>query len=218
MSNMFTNYENLDSTYVPNNRNKEIQKQCILNYEIPKEIYDNNKQIIGYSWSYGDTFTIRYNANRPIYVEKDAILYYGNEEPDEDTVGRKGQKVYNLSYSRCWICESLDSSIYNWVEQKNFTFPANGEEKVYVQPPYDLTKMTAKVVIENFRHEEIYSKEYELSDGSITIDIDKELSEKLVKGIYYMYVILFDNISFEKVDRKLTLTVQDYSNDVVGEY
>ena len=48
MSNMFTNYENLDSTYVPNNRNKEVQKQCILNYELPKEIYDSNKQIIGY--------------------------------------------------------------------------------------------------------------------------------------------------------------------------
>ena len=33
MSDMFTNYENLSSTYVPDNRHKEIEKQEILNYE-----------------------------------------------------------------------------------------------------------------------------------------------------------------------------------------
>ena len=216
MSNMFTNYENLDSTYVPNNINKKIEKQLILDDEIPKAEYDIFKQIVGYSWSYGDTFSIRYTVARPIYVEGDAIIYHDNEHPDSSTAGVYGQKAYNLETRQSWICMSLDSSSYNWVELIPFNFPMGGTNKVYVEPDFDYSDMTAKVIIENFRHEKIYSTSGSVSEGYMIIDVDKELSEKLIQGIYYCYVIL-SNSEKEIVDKKYTFTVKDKTNDILGD-
>ncbi|MBO7211316.1 MAG: hypothetical protein J6V44_09990 [Methanobrevibacter sp.] len=216
MSNMFTNYENLDSSYVPNNINKKIEKQLMLDDEIPKVKYDKFKQIVGYSWSYGDTFSIKYTVARSVYVEENAIIYYNDEHPGSSTVGIYGQKAYNLKTRQSWVCMSLDSSSYNWVELIPFTFPANGTNKVYVEPDFDYSDMTAKVIIENFRHEEIYSTSGSVSKGYMTIDIDKELSEKLIQGIYYCYIIL-SNSEKEIVDKKYTFTVKDKTNDILGD-
>lgn len=219
MSDMFTNYENLSSTYVPDNRYKKIEKQLILDYKLPKEIYDDNNELIGFTWGYGDVVTIRYNANRPIYVENNAIIYGASDMPSNNTVGIRGQKAYNFDTRQCWICESLDTNIYNWVELPELIFPENGSEKIYIQPPYDLHRMKAIVSIKNFRHEEIYSKEYDkLQDGALSIDIDKELSSKLIQGIYYLYVILKNELEDnQRVDRKYKLIVTDSTKDIVGE-
>ena len=53
------------------------------------------------------------------------------------------------------------------------------------------TNMTDRYIlvnIYNFRWEEMYSQQAEIGESDIIIKVDKELSEKLVSGIYYCVV------------------------------
>jgi hypothetical protein len=208
---MFSNYENLSSTYVPNNQKKEFVQQEVYNPNVPKKEYDIKGNFIGYSFCYGDTLEIPYSVNKTILVESDSLIYeISGGAPSTDTVGIKGQKAYNTADLRCWVCTSLDSSIYQWKELSKFVYPRNGTKRIALASEYYDENKQVKFTIYSFRHEELYSTTY--SSGTFDIVIDKELSEKLLKGIYYCSVEIFnENSSY--VDSTFLLIVKGFVQD-----
>lgn len=219
MSDMFANYENLSNTYVPNNQKKEFIRQEVFDQNLPKKEYNIYGDFIGYSFNYGDTVVIHYSINKTVFVEDNAIVYTeAGECPNDSTTGIKGQKAYNTVDLKCWICTSLDSSIYEWKEICNFIFPKKGTQEITLFSKYnnknlqDENNISIKFTIRNFRYEILYSNIYS-SDGDIDIIIDKELSAILLKGIYYCSVEIFnENISY--IDSTFLLIVKTDVKDI----
>ena len=205
---MFDNYDNLSSSYKPNNNEQCITINKVYNDNIPKKEYNHNGVFIGYSWNYGDTVSIPYSVNKTIKVEEDAIIYLDRDQaPSSTTIGIFGQKAYNSIDKKCWICKTLDQDVYNWVEQDKFTYPSNGTKEMLIINDLDMISKSIKFTISNFRKEEIYSTE---SNGSsnMTIYIDEELSKKLVKGLYYANFSIIDGNNY-KNDESFILLVKD---------
>ena len=188
---MFNSYENLNPSYQPNNISRALPKVRVgFNDELPHKAYNLCGEFIGYSWNYGDTFTLNFDINPSVYVESNAIVYKeSGEEPTSETVGTLGQRAYNIYDLRCWVCKTLDQTIYNWEEQKEFSFLPSGNEDdcVTLQVYKSFEGLKANVTIFNFRWEAIQSFEV-VADDVISVEINKEISAKLIKGIYYCTV------------------------------
>lgn len=130
MSKMFDSYNNLSTSYIPNNQKiTDTFNRIEFNNKEPRKEFSNDGLFIGYSWNYGDTVEIPYSIYKTIPVEDNAIIYYeSGKGPSKDTVGLLNQKAYNIVDLKLWICKTLDQSIYNWVEQDKFTYPTHGKK------------------------------------------------------------------------------------------
>lgn len=211
---IFDNYENLSSTYVPNNQKEVLEKQNIFIPSIPKKEYDALGNFLGYSWSYGDTLSFDVLLSKIIKVENDAIVYdIAGLSPDSSTIGIKGQRAYNIIDIKSWTCETLDQTIYNWVEDDVFKYPElSGTKEISLKTFKNIDNKSILFVIKNFREEIIYSKKYD-ANTEIKIDIDKELSSKLLQGIYYAYIDIFDDEYSENCLKFLILIKDSRSNN-----
>ena len=185
MQNMFTNYEDLSSVYVPNNEKAELENNKVINLSLPKKEYDHSGKFVGYSWNYGETLTIPYSANKVIYVEEDALVYdISGVSPSISTIGTFGQKAYNTADRKSWVCKTLDSSKYIWEEQDEFTYPENGKKPISIKFIQDVSDKFIEFSINNFRRENIYSITIPCAQ-EVPLIIDRDLSNKLIDGIYY---------------------------------
>lgn len=205
---IFDNYENLSSTYVPNNQQEVLKEKNIFNPNIPKKEYNALGNFIGYSWNYGDIFSLNISLSKKINVEEGSIIYYNEgEEPDSSTIGVKGQRAYNVVDIRSWTCETLDQTIYKWVEDSVFKYPKYGKKEISLKTFPNLENKEVSFVIKNFREETIYSEKIE-AENPLQIDINEELSNKLLQGIYYAYITLFDETS-KNVCSKFLIIIKD---------
>ena len=138
---MFDNYNNLSTSYIPNNQNiTDTFNRIEFNNKEPRKEFSNDGLFIGYSWNYGDTVEIPYSIYKTIPVEDNAIIYYeSGKGPSKDTVGLFNQKAYNIVDLKLWICKTLDQSIYNWVEQDKFTYPTHGKKMVTLNSDIDMS-------------------------------------------------------------------------------
>ncbi len=204
---MFSNYENLDSSYQPNNRNKAMPEVRVgFDDGLPHKAYNLCGEFIGYSWNYGDTLILDVNINPVVKVEADAIIYTEpGEEPTSETVGRLWQRAYNTADFRCWICETLDQTVYAWEELKEFSFPESGDKEVTLKLYDSFDGISGKFKIYNFRWEEVASFDVQAAD-TISIEIDSELSAKLIKGVYYCSIEI-GNENTERVFYKAPLII-----------
>ena len=212
MRDMFDSYSNLSGIYVPNNSEKNFYYYRLFNDNEIKKEYNIKGDFIGYSWVYGTTLIIPYSLNKIIYVEEDALIFdVEGEEPTTETIGIKGQRAYNTYDIKSWTCETLDQATYNWVEDKEFTYPINGTKEITLVTEKDTLGKTVLFTIKNFRHEVVYSNEYPVAN-IINLTIDDELSKKLLKGTYNCYIDLIeDEVSFANC-AKFNITITD-SND-----
>ena len=78
-------------------------------------------------------------------------------------------------------------NIYIWEEKKSIEFPSNGEKDILINPYSENSRFVADIM--NFRHEVIYSFEFETS--KLSIDIDLKTMPLLLEGQYFlnMYVV-----------------------------
>lgn len=213
MRDMFDSYSNLSDIYVPNNSEKKFYYYTVFNDNLIKKEYNIKGEFIGYSWAYGDTLVIPYNLNKIIYVEDNAIVYQAEgEAPTTETVGIKSQKAYNVYDIKSWTCETLDQATYDWVEDKEFTYPTNGTKQIILVTEKDIHDKKIIFTIKNFRQELIYSHEYPATD-MVSIDINEELSKKLLKGTYSCYIDMVreNDLAFRNCS-KFYITIVD-SND-----
>lgn len=191
MIDMFTNYQNLSDYYIPNNisEQKNIGKSYTkldpINGSKPYELYSAKNELEGYYWYYGDALNLEFNIDGEITVESNSIIFRSpDQQPTLTTEGRIEQRAYNIIDLRSWTCVSFENGLYIWEEDEEFVYPLNGDKQIYVSAKDYLSDKTINIELYNFRLERIAAKSYNGSN-SVIFEIDKDLSSKLVKGIYY---------------------------------
>lgn len=196
---MFTNYEALN-TAKPNNVScrfpTDIHNTKLNPVESgkPYEEYNAKNELIGYFWRYGETLNLEFLIDGEITVEQDAIIVdVRGSSPTVNTVGRVGQKFYNLIEMLSWTCTSIvNNDRYVWTLDSEFTYPESGLQHVYLSAEQYLRDKNAEITIYNFRMEPIYTSVLPASPV-VVFQIDKDLSKKLVRGIYYCSLRVFDS-------------------------
>lgn len=202
---MFLNYQNIADNYYPNNIVKEFP-YCIhesklqsCTESIPYEEYDLKGDLIGYSWQYGETMTLEFNLDGVITMKPDAIVYTSSGlKPSTSTAANIGQHAYNVVDFISWMCVAITNGQYVWEQDVEFIMPEEGSKKVYVSAETYLKDKYVNMSILNFRHERIHEITCKASP-TIKLSIDAELSKKLVKGIYYCDVVIFNDNSRQNV-------------------
>ena len=196
---MFLNYQNLADNYIPNNlintypHNISNSKLNPVDASKPYEEYDAKGELSGYFWHYGETLNLEFQLDGEITLESDAILLKSaGQTPTEQTVGKIGQRVYNIIDLRSWTCVAVVDEKHTWQEDSEFTYPLNSDRSVYISAEDYLSDKQVEVTIYNFRMEPVVQKIYNGS-SVIVFHIDKKLSALLQKGIYYCKVTLFNS-------------------------
>lgn len=183
---MFDNYQNLNPNYAPDNRRKTVRKTECFNANIPQKQTNAMGEFIGYKWNEGDIFAFSVNMNDSICVESDAIIYdTPQESPNSQTVGDFGQKAYNTSDMKSWICLSCGQLDYEWELQKCFIHPRKTKRMITLKNNIRLANQTVDMSIKNFRDEVIYSSSVVCDENcEVVIDITKEISDILLSDDY----------------------------------
>lgn len=188
---MFLNYQDIANNYIPNNLISEFntpKSYTKLDSNLaskPYECYNAKGELEGYFWMYGNTLNLEFNIDGEITVETDAVLYRSAGLcPKENTVGKIGQRIYNIVDIRSWTCKAFEDNSFVWEEDTEFIYPAGTDRSVYVSAEDYLKDKQLIFRIYNFRMEEIHRKNFD-GKSKIIIPIDPELSRQLVRGIYY---------------------------------
>ena len=198
---MFSNYHNIADNYIPNNLvcsfpvGKSYTKLDPIQASKPYEEYNAKGELIGYYWHYGETLNLEFNIDGEITVEDDAIIFYNiGQCPTEQTVGKLNQRAYNTATHRSWTCTYVSEADnkYGWTEDAEFTYSEDSPKQVYVDATTFLKDKNVEVVLYNFRMERIHAKTFK-GTTKIIFEIDTQLSQELVKGIYYCSLTVFDD-------------------------
>ena len=210
---MFYNYQDLASNHGPNNLTCAFPgavkptKLNPLDTSKPYEEYNTQGDLIGYFWRYGDTVNLDFSIDGEITLEKDAIILSTTAEvPTISTVGKINQRAYNIVDLKSWTCVGIEQDKYIWTQDVDFTYPQDGMKDLYIPVDSYIKDKQIEVVIYNFRMEPIVSRIY-TGTTNVIFEIDTELSKKLLKGIYYCSVTVYDDKSkqtiFDTTDCKL---------------
>lgn len=213
---MFNTYQNLQDNYVPNNMQPCPPNPCWNNLKPacpnkPYEDYNEKGELIGYWWNYGDILNLEFNIVGQVTVADDAIIYTAaNQTPLTSTVGFINQKAYNIIDQISWTCTAIDSNQYTWTQDIIYQDPPSGNRNIYISAQDFLASTQVTVQLFNFRMEQIAIQTY---NGSSTIifPIDQELSQKLVKGIYYCSLTVWQGDTLNQTllsENDLTLSVR----------
>lgn len=198
---MFLNYQNIADNYKPNNLmcsfpvGKSYTKLDPVEASKPFEEYNARGELVGYFWHYGETVHLEFNIDGEITVESDAIIYAAScDYPTIETEGYIGQKAYNIVDFISWTCVGIVEGNYIWKEDCEFTYDPTSSSSIYVSAREYLADKRVEFTLYNFRQEPIYKKTYG-GTTNIVVTIDKELSNKLHKGIYYCSLtVIGDNV------------------------
>lgn len=189
MGNMFDNYTNLNPTYVPNNKNMKLPDNINLVTSSLKEQRNVKGEFVAWEWNYGDTCQIQFPINHTIKVESNALIYtQTGDAPTTETVGSLGQKAYNTVDMKCWVCNTLDQSVYNWIEKSPFEYPLDGGREITIITETNFENINIKLTVYNSTFQTMYEGDVTGQD-SITLNIEGDLAVKLIKGVYYCYVL-----------------------------
>ena len=96
---MFTNYDNLPSSYIPNNICKKNPQ--IGNYppKKPYVIYNADGEAVGYEWKYGDTVVLNFKISGNVTYDAEGETHY---EPISSYMARGEQeiifRIFNFRY------------------------------------------------------------------------------------------------------------------------
>lgn len=201
---MFLNYQNIANSY-PNNLTESFPVSAIpsklnpIEASKPYEEYNVKGELVGYFWHYGETLKLEFDIDGELTIESDAIIFkVTGVVPTKYTMAKVGQRAYNIVDFRSWTCLAVDNGKYIWEEDSDFTYPLSSDRKVYISSESYLKGKNVEVTLYNFRMEPICKKLYEAAP-TIIFSIDRELSEKLVKGIYYCSVTVFNEQTSIKV-------------------
>ena len=215
---MFDNFENKPSNYIPNNMFLPIPEKWIeVNTDTVHKKMKCGK-VIGYWWNWGDSISLTIKNQITIHLPFGAIT--GDVDPEPTTEGYfLGQKYYNLvdltSWTLTYISEEDGIMVYSWEKDNRLTYPTIGVEDLDVEIPL---KEGQQIVVQlfNFRKEKI--KDTIFYEQSNVWELTPDESLLLVPGIYYLNIHL-DTMEEpeegEKVSVDLDLT-NSYEIEVKG--
>lgn len=191
MIDMFTNYQNLSDYYIPNNLQaafttaKSYTKLEPNERSKPYELYNAKNELEGYYWYYGDELILDFAIDGEITINtNDIILSSPGEEPTVRTPGRIGTKAYNIVDLKRWTCTAHSGSDFIWVLEDEFGSDFDGTKSIFIDAKSYMKDKTLTFNIYNFRMDQVFTQSI-AGTNNFKILIDKELSNKLVKGIYY---------------------------------
>lgn len=190
---MFDTYDSLNPNYIPDNSTNKIEQYKYIEKELPYKVYDIKNRFVGYKWNYNDRFVFPISVDNTICVDEDALIYTNKDEcPDTHTVGTHiGQKAYNTIDSKSWTYCGESNNIYLWVEDDFIIYSAKGDKEITLST--DMNERKIEVTIYNFKWEVVYKHMGDIGASTTHINIDNELNEVLVPGLYYVVI----NISGE---------------------
>lgn len=204
---MFSLYDNQDKNYIPNNTRcsfsvgKSYTKLDPVSSRKPYEEYDAKGNLVGYFWYRGDSINLEFNIDGEIIVEDDAIILTAHKELPPSEEGKLNQRAYNISDKLSWTCTGIIDDTRIWTKDRVFTYPENGKS-VYVSANDYLKDKSVIVTLYNFRMEEIYNQIF-AGTTRVRLEIDKQFSESLSKGVYYCSLKVFDdNVNITVFDIK----------------
>lgn len=202
---MFLNYQNIAENYQPNNLVAAFPtytyetKLNPIDISKPYEEYDIKGNLIGYSWVYGETIILEFLIDGKITIESTDIVYnYTGGAPDTHTVGNIGTCAYNVVDFISWTCVGIENDSYIWAQDTSFKYNESGSRDVYISSKDYLKNKIASFKLYNFRHEVIYELSLPATEV-FKVEIDKELSNKLVKGLYYCSLTVIGDSSTQVV-------------------
>ena len=216
---MFDNFENQPSNYIPNNMFLPIPERWVeVNTDTVHKKMKCGK-VIGYWWNWGDAISITIKNQITIHLPFGAIT--GEVDPTPETEGYfLGQKFYNTVELTSWTLkyitqESESTTIYSWEKDKRLTYPETGVQDLDIEIPL---KEGQQIVVQlfNFRKEKIKDTIYYESTNVWELTPDESLL--LVPGIYYLNIHLEtmeETEEGEKVSTDLDLT-NSYEIEVKG--
>lgn len=195
---MFLNYHNIADNYTPNNLvskfpvGKSYTKLDPQSASKPYEEYDVRGNLIGYFWHYKDTLKLEFNIDGEITVESDALILTHTGEAPSSSVGYIGQKAYNISDLVSWVCTAVVDNECVWSEESEFIYDEESNRHVYIDASKYLSDKFIEITLYNFRLEPIHSVTLKGNTKAV-LNIDSVLSAKLVKGVYYCEVCVFND-------------------------
>ena len=194
---MFLNYHNISDNYKPNNLictfpvGKSYTKLDPVQASKPYEEYDSKGNLIGYFWHYGETLNLEFNIDGEITVEDGAMILTSKGSTPSPLEGALMQRAYNTADKRSWTCTDIVDNTFVWTEDAEFTYDESGKS-VYVTAADYMKDKQVDVTLYNFRMEPIHSETFD-GNTKIIFPITTELSKKLVKGIYYCSLTVFND-------------------------
>lgn len=194
---MFLNYHNISDNYKPNNLictfpvGKSYTKLDPVQASKPYEEYDLKGNLIGYFWHYGETLNLEFNIDGEITVEDGALILTSKGAVPSPLEGELMQRAYNTADKKSWTCTDIVDNTFIWTEDAEFTYDESGKS-VYVTAADYMKDKQVGVTLYNFRMEPIHSETFE-GNTKIIFPITTELSKKLVKGIYYCSLTVFND-------------------------
>lgn len=188
---IFDSYQNYGKNKLPLPEVFGTDKpECI--YAKPFEDYDNNGNLVGYYWNYGQTVYLQFDLDGELAIENSSLVFTtAGSSPNSETTGYIGQKCYNVIDRKSWTCVAIVDGEFTWAEDEEFLLPEAGDKLVYIDINDYLKGMLAKITFYNFKFEKVYSVKSEAS-SHIRVTIDSETSKKFTKGIYYMTLRIID--------------------------
>lgn len=188
---MFLNYQNIADNYMPNNLvcsfpvGKSYTKLDPVQASRPYEEYNAKGELIGYFWHHGETLNLEFNIDGEITVETGSIILNSAGQTPPLDKGYVDQRAYNIVDLRSWTCMSINTKGERvWKIDDEFIYDVSGSDSVYVSAKDYLKDKFIDVTLYNFRMEPIHTETFN-GTSKVVFTINKELSEKLVKGIYY---------------------------------
>ena len=179
---IFTNYDNLDKNYIPNNVSPQCYDDIIEEDVLPRPFYNLKGNFVGYTWNQDDTFKWEIDLNKEILVESNALIYDVKDvKPTETTQGSIGQKAYNVIDIKSWLCVGFTEETYIWKEDESFTYPQNGDKKIILKP---IVLGNLSLDLYDFRWEHINTFS-NFNGNKLLVEFDKSINELISQGIYY---------------------------------
>lgn len=194
---MFLNYKDIASNYIPNNlvssfpTGKSYTKLDPIKTSKPYEEYNTKGELVGYFWRYGETLNLEFNLDGEIVVEHDAIILLAKgETPSEDT-GTINQRAYNVVDKISWTCTGSVEDKRVWTQDTEFRYPEQGTS-VYISANDYLKDKQIELTLYNFRMEPVHTQLF-TGKPKVIFPITTELSKKLLRGIYYCSLKVFND-------------------------
>lgn len=208
MSNLFTNYQNINPNYQPSNIKppnpcKPKLEPCKPNK--PYEEYDAENKLVGYYWNYGDTINLEFDVSGEVtiidgeeYISALDFLIgkyvvmtiydfrgdvmatqtlYTSTTLQPNSIIKKGSLINGELYDEDTQVENSSLTIL--------------QESILKRGSY----ITKDTTVNNYIYEEDeeVKQEIRLHPGTrIIFEIDKALSNKLIKGVYTCTLILYN--------------------------
>ena len=209
MSDMFSNYEVTYDT--PNNLTKV---HSYVHCNMPNTEYDDYGRIIAYTWKYGETVNLRFQLTGRIVVRNTDIVYQvAGEHPTEHTIGFVDQRAFNIVDLLSWRCSAIitedDHTLtYVWTPEEDYVEPFNGGRSIYISIAEYIKDKQIIFTLMNDRYETVYEETIKPEDTFFTIEISEDLSNKLLKGIYfYQIAVVNENDVVTKLIADVTANV-----------